>query len=40
MPGLGELQAGDDFFTGALVGGRGEGDARYLGETLVQQAEL
>ena len=35
-----QMQAGDDFFAGAFVGGGGQGDARYMGEHLGQLAQL
>ena len=35
-----QVQAGDDFFTGTLVGGGGQGDARHLGKHLGQLAQL
>ncbi|VVO45103.1 hypothetical protein PS710_06569 [Pseudomonas fluorescens] len=35
-----QMQAIDDFFPGALVGGRGQGDARDMGEQLRQLAQL
>ena len=37
---VGQVELGDDLATGAGVSGRGQGDARYLVEALVQQREL
>ena len=40
MLGVAEIQPGDNFFSSALIGCRGQCDAGNVGEPLVQQAQL